>query len=70
MQICLTFSSGKAVDHEYTEMDLKRTGNTIVGTIDSRFEAREADAERVGHWLSTLAAAQPSLRLRFNGRKV
>lgn len=61
----LVFEGGKLVHKEYREFLSGQTGNKISGQISS---TGTTDLQAIKKWLSSVAAACPSLALHFNGR--
>jgi DNA gyrase/topoisomerase IV subunit B len=65
----LRFHDGKLVSQEFNEVGAESTGNTISGTVDTRLESRAVDERQLEEWLGTLLAANPELKLSFNGQE-
>jgi DNA gyrase/topoisomerase IV subunit B len=63
----LAFHGGKLVHHEYREVS-GQSGNEISGVLNCSVEATPFDVQSLRDWLSTIAAATPSLSLHFNGQ--
>jgi hypothetical protein len=66
----LSFRDGQLRGSERVDVKSEHTGNTISGTISSRFQAGSVGAEPLQRWLLGVVAASPSLQLFFNGREL
>jgi DNA gyrase/topoisomerase IV subunit B len=68
--LCMSFQGGRLRDQELIAVTSEVTGNTISGPVDSQFQKRGMDTQKLQHWLHEVLAASPSLKLFFNGQEI
>jgi|WetSurMetagenome_2_1015567.scaffolds.fasta_scaffold179323_2 uncharacterized protein YdhG (YjbR/CyaY superfamily) len=66
----LWFRDGQFRGSERVEVRSPSTGNTICGTVSARFQRGDVGVEELRHWLLSVVAASPSLKLFLNGREL
>jgi DNA gyrase/topoisomerase IV subunit B len=63
LTVRLSFRHGQSRGHETLAVISPATGNTVVGTVSSQFQARAIDTDALRHWCQSILAANPRLAL-------
>ena len=66
--LSLSFRAGRLHEELHRDQATGATGNTVTGTVNSQLQSARTDAESIEQWLAGVLAANPGLRLNFNGK--
>lgn len=64
----ITYRAGHLHEEQRDHQANDETGNMVAGTVDSQIQRIHTSAEGIEQWLSRVSAANPGLKLYFNGK--
>jgi DNA gyrase/topoisomerase IV subunit B len=66
----LTYKAGRLCDEACVVTSTQSTGTTVAGTVNPQLQQQPTDIERIERWLEDVLAANPAIKLHFNGKAI
>jgi DNA gyrase/topoisomerase IV subunit B len=66
----LTYQAGRLCDEACVDTMTQSTGTTVAGTVHPQLQQQPTDVDSIERWLQGLLAANPAIKLHFNGKVI
>jgi DNA gyrase subunit B len=66
----MTYRDGHLREEEHLDISTESTGTAVSGTISPALQCGQTNAEYIEKWLLSALAANPPLKLHFNGKEL